>query len=317
MTTAKQIKLFIGCLPSDTIPEEISGYFSKYCTEVDSLEIKIRKNGVCSGFGHLGCKVTSLQLQKVTSETHMYRGRTLEVRQYLTVEELHQVAENLRQRKIHVSNLPEGTKDEDLRELFQKFGEIERAYLANKNPKKNEIYGFVVFKTHKSIQSALKAHLTFRGAKVCINTSTPKVKPVEEAPKKSNYLPKNQKQVDTRSSSFESLDFNANTNKNFITAALFAMQANIQRYNLENEYLNFPAQVQRQEVQKKEIGMPLLPVKNRDILELEYNISPCKEYGKEAKFSSTKMSKVLKLSRDIALNHVSWNVRPAPRLIFN
>jgi len=63
--------------------------------------------------------------------------------------------------------------------------------------------------------------------------------------------------------------------------------------------------------------MPLLPVKNRDILELEYNISPCKEYGKEAKFSSTKMSKVLKLSRDIALNHVSWNVRPAPRLIFN
>jgi len=173
----------------------------------------------------------------------MYRGRTLEVRQYLTVEELHQVAENLRQRKIHVSNLPEGTKDEDLRELFQKFGEIERAYLANKNPKKNEIYGFVVFKTHKSIQSALKAHLTFRGAKVCINTSTPKVKPVEEAPKKSNYLPKNQKQVDTRSSSFESLDFNANTNKNFITAALFAMQANIQRYNLENEYLNFPAQV--------------------------------------------------------------------------
>ena len=320
-TNTKQIKLFIGCLPSDTIPEEISQYFSKYCIKIEDLEVKVRKNGVCAGFGHLGCLISIQQLQKVTSETHVYRGRTLEVRQYLSEEELKEVAEELRKRKIHVSNLPKSATDEDLLHLFEAFGEIERAYLANKNPKKEDIYGFVVFKSPKCIRAALNAQLTFKGAKVIVNTTTPKVKPVGETAKtdKKKKVKSQKKQFtpNTRSSSFESNERLESANQQLLSA-LLVMQSNLQSFNLVSNQPIFPPQISGQERQRTEfLNMPAAQLlQERAMLELEYNKSPSKEDGKRHQVgSSTKMSKVLKVSRDIALNHVSWNVRTAPRPI--
>ena len=115
---ATEKKIFIGCLPSDTDSSEISKYFSKYCRIVN-LEVKIRKNGVCAGFGHLICEMSPGELSLLLSSTHTYRGRILEVREYLSEEELNKISENLRKRRIHVSNLPQEVEDNDLRELFK------------------------------------------------------------------------------------------------------------------------------------------------------------------------------------------------------
>ena len=170
---ANERKIFIGCLPSDTDSEEISKYFSKYCTIIN-LEVKIRKNGVCAGFGHLVCEASPGELSVLLSNTHTYRGRNLEVREYLSEEELNKISDNLRRRRIHVSNLPEDIQDEDLSEMFKQFGPIDKAYVANRNPKKTEIYGFVVFVKEESLNRALKEKVTFRGYTVSVNTTQAK-----------------------------------------------------------------------------------------------------------------------------------------------
>ncbi|PGH01534.1 hypothetical protein AJ79_07881 [Helicocarpus griseus UAMH5409] len=77
-------------------------------------------------------------------------------------------------REIHVSNLDWKVKEDDLRELFAKYGEVETARIPTKANGGSKGFGFVVFKTKELAEAALAVNeQEFRGRPIHVHLSTP------------------------------------------------------------------------------------------------------------------------------------------------
>jgi hypothetical protein len=72
MELTSQTKIFVGCLPSETIESELFDYFSFFCG-VSNLKIKYRSNSICAGYGHFICLNPSPEiLNELFSTPHFY-----------------------------------------------------------------------------------------------------------------------------------------------------------------------------------------------------------------------------------------------------
>lgn len=145
MESTNTVKIFVGCLPADTVEEELYDYFSQFCS-ITSFKIKFRSNKVCAGYGHFLCPDSNHSaLENFFRTPHYYQERSLEVRKYLTGDALEEYQEEFNKRRVYIRNLPPGVTDRTLGEIFQKFGQVERAYMANNPDKEGIHFGFVVF----------------------------------------------------------------------------------------------------------------------------------------------------------------------------
>lgn len=72
MELVHQTKIFVGCLPSETIESDLFDYFSTFCT-IEGLKIKYRSNEICAGYGHFIClNPTPEILKELFSTPHFY-----------------------------------------------------------------------------------------------------------------------------------------------------------------------------------------------------------------------------------------------------
>ena len=78
-------------------------------------------------------------------------GRSIDIKPYVNDQKLQASKESVYKRKILISNIPENSTEKELKEIFGKFGSIERAYLGQQCSKTCKQSGFVVFKSPKSI----------------------------------------------------------------------------------------------------------------------------------------------------------------------
>lgn len=80
MEPNRQVKIFVGCLPSETIESQLYEYLTAFC-EVSGLKIKYRSNSVCAGYGHFVCDNPSEDaLSLLFSSPHYYQERSIEIR---------------------------------------------------------------------------------------------------------------------------------------------------------------------------------------------------------------------------------------------
>ena len=166
MEKKKILKIFIGCLPADTVQHHLKSYFNRFC-RVACFKIKYRSNGVCSGYGHFICtNPNKAVLQKLFNSTHYYKDRDLECRPYLKGSALESYQKEFNMRRVYVKNLPPYMTDVELKQEFSKFGKVYRAYRANKPDKKGISFGFVIFTHQGVIEQIIDSDIYLKGYKI-------------------------------------------------------------------------------------------------------------------------------------------------------
>lgn len=148
---SRVVKIFIGCLPAETDENEVHTYFSQYC-EIIKIKIKFRSNGICAGYGHFTTKISKKNLKTLTTKNHFYKGRSLECRLYMKGKKLESYLNDFNERRIYVRNIPHGTTDYELYDLFSSLCAVTRAYNANHVDKDGNVFGFVITKSPKEIE---------------------------------------------------------------------------------------------------------------------------------------------------------------------
>lgn len=157
------LSLFVGGLPSVVTEESIHSGFECF-GEIQSIKLaKNKKSQLSKGYAYVYLK-TSATLEEITHSRVVIQDREVDVQIASTKSEKKTHGSINNQRKIFVGNLPGESTGENLQELFQKFGEIVRAYIIyDFFSKESKGYGYVEFKEISSASKALKSSLTIGG----------------------------------------------------------------------------------------------------------------------------------------------------------
>lgn len=156
MSSKKETKIFIGCLPAETDEEELKSYFLKFCSDLRKFRVKYRSNGICSGYAYFTTEAPNKLLEDLFSQNHFYKGRFLECREYLKGQKQEEFLQILNRKRVYVGNIPEGVDDLELYETFSKFGKVTRAYIGNHYDKEGKIFGFVVMENFSDVPKILE-----------------------------------------------------------------------------------------------------------------------------------------------------------------
>lgn len=168
----RSTKIFIGCLPADTVEDEIREYFLSFCRNLCKMKIKYRSNSICAGYGNFTARLTKKELSRLTNQRHVYRGRILECRPYLKGKKLESYLKQFNSKRIYVENIPEGTTDASLYRFFSGICNVERAYLANNPDKEGGIFGFVITDSPKDTDKVLgMKEIRLRGSVLTVASS--------------------------------------------------------------------------------------------------------------------------------------------------
>jgi RNA recognition motif-containing protein len=147
-------KVFVGSIPGHLTQEEIQLYFRQF---VPSAVFKLhRKQKRSSGFGFLQ-NLTPAEQEVIISVEHSLHGRKLKCDPYLKGDTLQQAQNSLNLRRIFIRGLPKATTEEEIREFFSKFGDIESLYQV-KHPVNGKIcpFGFLTYDTEQSAKNVLE-----------------------------------------------------------------------------------------------------------------------------------------------------------------
>ena len=138
-------------LPKEMDQKGLSDLFSKYCT-IKSCKLEVFQDGESRCFGYVQYDQQDAAEKAIKDlNSSMQNGKKIEVQQHVKKEDRQEQGEKFT--NLFVQNLPTNYNDNDLKELFGKFGKIDSASV---NIKKNGT-GFVSFKSHEHANAALEA----------------------------------------------------------------------------------------------------------------------------------------------------------------
>lgn len=165
-------KLFVGGYFSIDITEDtLRDHFSSYGEVKESLIIRDKNTGLPRGFGF----VTFTDAETATralQDKHLILGQKVDVKYARPMVGKNQERNdglvddvrrnnndrNKNNNKIYVGGLPPDLKSEELKEYFEKYGEIDEAFVVinKRNGGKSRGFGFVSFETEEALEAALK-----------------------------------------------------------------------------------------------------------------------------------------------------------------
>jgi len=141
-------KMFIGGLSWETTVEELKEYFAKY-GEVKDAVIKLDPYGRSRGFGFI-LFADSPSVEKVlAAESHSLKNKKIEPKKIV------KAAARERVRKIFVGGVATDLAEDDIKEYFKTFGEIEDVELPfDKVKNERRAFCFVTFKDSAACDAA-------------------------------------------------------------------------------------------------------------------------------------------------------------------
>jgi len=118
-------KLFIASLPSTITQNELAEFFKKF-GNIKKIELIREENSPrCKGYAFVTF-INPLSAEQVLKQPVFLNGRKLAIREQLHGSSLRKFKESLKKRRMYISNIAKGTRDEDLEALFEQFGSLER-----------------------------------------------------------------------------------------------------------------------------------------------------------------------------------------------
>lgn len=160
--------LIVLGLPWKATEEEIKEYFERF-GELMMVQLKTKESGQSKGFAFIRFKDLEVQ-NKVLLTRHMIKERWCDVK----VPESQELknARATASCKIFVARLSESITTDDLRQHFDKFGEVTDIYI----PKPFRAFAFVTFHDSKVAQSLFGKDHIIKGVSVHIGSAQPKSK---------------------------------------------------------------------------------------------------------------------------------------------
>jgi len=141
-------KMFIGGLSWETTVDEMKEYFAKYGDVKDAV-IKLDPYGRSRGFGFI-LFADSPSVEKVlTEESHSLKNKKIEPKKIV------KAAARERVRKIFVGGVATDLSEEDIRDYFKTYGEIDEVELPfDKVKNERRAFCFVTFKDSAACDAA-------------------------------------------------------------------------------------------------------------------------------------------------------------------
>lgn len=158
--------LFVGGIPAIMTEDEIERHFSRFCRVSKVRIMREKKTLEPKGFAFVTL-ADSDQVSKVLSMIHVIEGRKVDVQLASRKGEKKEWKEELKKKRIFISNLPNNFTNEELYQHFSKYGEVRNAYIIKDfmtDQSKN--YGYIEFSEVGIVHSVLKEQVTIHGHKV-------------------------------------------------------------------------------------------------------------------------------------------------------
>lgn len=172
MIHTKATKIFIGCLPKDTETEDLKQYLLSHCPEIQNLKVKYRSNKLCAGYANFITTCSKRTIDRFLNQNHLFNGRKLECRPFLTGEKMDSFFEELIKKRIYVNKIPAGVGDAELNDCFSAFGKVNKAYIANLPEGQKDLFGFVVMEKIEDAERILQLQVILRGMTLILKKST-------------------------------------------------------------------------------------------------------------------------------------------------
>jgi len=172
----QQRKLFIGGLSFDTCDDGLRDYFNKFGEVLDCIVMKDPKTKKSRGFGFVTFSKVVAVDEVMTKRPHKLDGRTVTPKRAVSREDSEKPGAHATVKKIFVGGIKDDTDEENLREHFSKFGEIEQIeVMEDRETRKKRGFGFVTFADHDPVDKIVnQKYHTINGHNCEVRKALPK-----------------------------------------------------------------------------------------------------------------------------------------------
>lgn len=194
-TEAKKYrKLFVGGLSRETNEASLKIYFEQWGKVMDCVVVRNPVTGISKGFSFLVFK-ESVTLDEIqASRPHIINNQCVETRRampyYKNPGELRNV------KMVYTGRVRRDTTEEDIRNAFSKYGDVEKIEWVINNSGKYTGFLFLTFKDIDSVDKCvLQNRILVNNTRVVVSRAVPKSEvdktPIQKIHLPSNYLPFN------------------------------------------------------------------------------------------------------------------------------
>lgn len=155
-----EFPIYIGCLPYKATSKEVLAFFSQYGA-IDSIDIKVRKNGKGCGFGYIHCKDSNSYNGILAGRPYQFQDRVLTVEVLLNKVEKKKKKLDLDKRRVKINSIPPHITTKTLKSYLLTFGEIEGISfnLNGKNENSQLFEARVTYKTQNCARCLVRVKL--------------------------------------------------------------------------------------------------------------------------------------------------------------
>ena len=154
LNTNAPYKLFVGCLVTTITEDQLRKCFSDI-EEVYEIKICRDFNNFCKGFAFVNIGGSEANLQKALNKDIKIDGRQLDITLAHGADLRNTTMRRQKEHKIFVKNLPLEIDDNSLEKIFNKYGQIKKAYIIyHYNTKISKRYGYVEFCDKEAVDRA-------------------------------------------------------------------------------------------------------------------------------------------------------------------
>ena len=151
--------IFVGGVPPYVSEDHLINYFNKFGEIAEIKIIYNKKTKKSKGFAM--AKFQHPISRDILTTKHLLGGRELEVREYLSEEEAFVKLCGEKERKIFVGGIPVNIGNQELKDYFEKFGEVIDANVVyHHETMKSRGFAFVVFSQASTVDEVISQHKT-------------------------------------------------------------------------------------------------------------------------------------------------------------
>lgn len=173
-------EIFVGGIPTSSPEQEVEQVFSRF-GKILACRLMRRQDGTSRGFAFITYAISESADYAVSCKNKVkIRGKLVEIRPGLNIQDSRKYRAQLQHRKIYIGNLPPNVSEAEVRELFAAFGGITEIKLVREPSQANSpIYGFVTFEDSDTVSHVLNlpSRLHLKGRKIQCKLTIPKEHP--------------------------------------------------------------------------------------------------------------------------------------------
>ena len=154
ISNSDNMTVFVGGIPGTVSPMELKAYFSRF-GRIAGVHIPVKKenSSLNNGFCYITFASKEAKTEVLKLKNHLIGARRVSCRNYLCGDTLATDLSSSNERKLFVKFVPGWLNEEQFREYFEQFGELESYYMVRfkdtsdpKSQKNKSFVGYLVFR---------------------------------------------------------------------------------------------------------------------------------------------------------------------------